>query len=134
MTVKTTQYADVRLTAATYDSATVTHSTGVAKIPIAQLTTPQIASLNATSGEVQAGTAELQDDLNSRAQHPFTRKLRVVGTRTTEFVALRLGLGRDLLTIWLLFLIFPALIVLLLIGNIIQARKVRTIRIPPARR
>lgn len=124
LTVKSVRYTHAKLIAATYDSATISHNAGVAKIPIAELGIPEIVSLNTTSKSAQIGTISFLDEQARLSQsESATQKIRGVGVRALVFIANKTGFRYDTIQTWLFFVVSPVLIVVLLIINIIQARR-----------
>ena len=121
------QYTHARLTAATYESATIAHDLGVARIPIRQLDTSQILRLNSTSKTIQLGTSVLYDRVPEADAKvgSFTGRLRNIGMGLLEFAQRQTGIRADLMSIWLLFLILPALVVILATMNLIQGHKLK---------
>ena len=117
-------YSNARLTASTNDSATITHDTGVARIPLVELDVPAIVSLNATSTTTQVGTAAFFEQRAVLAQSgSISNRINAVGMRVLVFIADRTGLRPDVLSIWLLFVIFPVLMLALMVTSVAQARK-----------
>ncbi len=132
--VNKARYSNVRMTSANYETATITHSTGVTRLRIADLTTPQIIRLNQTSDSRQIGTAAADEARAvARAGSTLTTKLRKKGMRLLEIFAERIGLETHVMTTWLIFVIFPALIIGLVVGNVVQSRKMRSLVLKPAR-
>ena len=126
--IGTERYLHARLTGGTHDTATITHDLGVARIPLRRLDVSQIVSLNATSNAFQIGTAPVVDQTvkaATRQEDVWTSKLREVGTGILSSVQRLTGLEADTLGVWLLFAVFPLLIVLLVASNLTQGRKLR---------
>ncbi len=121
------QYTHARLTAATYESAAIAHDLGVARIPIRQLDTSQILRLNSTSKTIQLGTSVLYDKVPEADAKvsSFTGRLRNIGMGLLEFAQRQTGIRADLMSIWLLFLILPALVVILATMNLVQGHKLK---------
>jgi hypothetical protein len=127
LNLKAAQYANARLISATHDSATIAHDNGVTKIPLKELTVPQIVSLNATSDTTQLGTTTAfpDNEAGSSKSWSISNKINAAGVGALAFVASRTGIGYDTLHAWLLFVIFPGLILAMLVVNIAKARKAR---------
>jgi hypothetical protein len=127
--VDTEQYAHARLVAATHDTATIAHDAGVVRIPIQRLNPSQIVSLNSTSKTTQLGTnlpppeeevprAQAKDD-------PSTSWLRDKGMGALGYVERQTGISAEAIRVWLLFAVLPLFIVILVILNLVQGRKVK---------
>lgn len=128
---KAVQYSNIRLISATYDSATIAHDGGVTKIPLKELTVPQIVSLNATSKTTQLGTTAFPEDQAASSQsRSMSNKINAAGVGALAFIASRTGIGYDTLHAWLLFVIFPGLILTMLVVNLAKAGKARALSSP----
>jgi hypothetical protein len=126
LSMKTAQYSHARLISATYDSATIMHDAGVARIPLSDFNVSQIVELNTTSTTTQLGTmAFLDQQVAVSRSSPLVDKIKGGGIRALVFVASRSGIRYESLLTWLLFIIFPALIIALAIANIVQAQRHR---------
>jgi hypothetical protein len=135
LSMKTGRYLHARLISATYDSATIMHDTGVARVPLSELNVSQIVELNTTSTSTQLGTMALLDQQSAISQSsPLVDKIKACGIRTLVFVASRSGIRYESLLTWLLFIIFPALIIGLAIANVVQAQRHRRLSKQQSRR
>ena len=131
LNLKAVQYSNIRLISATYDSATIAHDGGVTKIPLKELTVPQIVSLNATSKTTQLGTTAFPEDQAASSQpRSMSNKINAAGVGALAFIASRTGIGYDTLHAWLLFVIFPGLILTMLVVNLAKAGKARALSSP----
>ena len=128
LNLKAAQYSNARLISVTHDSATIAHDGGVTKIPLKELTVPQIVSLNATSKTTQLGTTAFPEDQAASSQpRSMSNKINAAGVGALAFIASRTGIGYDTLHAWLLFVIFPGLILTMLVVNLAKAGKARAL-------
>jgi hypothetical protein len=131
LNLKAAQYSNARLISATHDSATIAHDGGVTKVPLKELTVLQIVSLNATSKTTQLGTtAFVEGQAASFQSSSITNKINAAGVGALAFIASRTGIGYDTLHAWLLFIIFPGLILTMLVVNLAKAGKARAAFLP----
>lgn len=131
LNLKTAQYSNARLISATHDSATIAHDGGVTKVPLKELTVPQIVRLNATSDTTQLGTtAFVEGQAASSQSSSMSNKINAAGVGALAFIASRTGIGYDTLHAWLLFVIFPGLILTMLVVNLAKAGKARALSRP----
>ena len=131
LNLKTAQYSNARLISATHDSATIAHDGGVTKVPLKELTVPQIVRLNATSKTTQLGTTVFPEDQAASSQsRSMSNKINAAGVGALAFIASRTGIGYDTLHAWLLFVIFPGLILTMLVVNLAKAGKARALSRP----
>jgi hypothetical protein len=131
LNLKAAQYSNARLMSATHDSATIAHDGGVTKVPLKELTVLQIVSLNATSHTTQLGTtAFVEGQAASFQSSSITNKINAAGVGALAFIASRTGIGYDTLHAWLLFIIFPGLILTMLVVNLAKAGKARAASLP----
>ncbi len=132
LSLKSARYTNARLVGVTYDSATIGHDAGVAKAPLTELTVPEIVSLNATSNSLQLGTMPFFDQQAVRG-NSVTQRVRTAGMRVLAFIASRTGLAYDTVHTWLVFIIFPALIIALTIPYAVRLRRPKLLPIQRAR-
>lgn len=131
LNLKAAQYSNARLISATHDSATIAHDGGVTKVPLKELTVPQIVRLNATSDTTQLGTTAFVDGQAASSQSSsMSNKINAAGVGALAFIASRTGIGYDTLHAWLLFVIFPGLILTMLVVNLAKAGKARALSRP----
>jgi hypothetical protein len=131
LNLKAAQYSNARLISATHDSATIAHDGGVTKVPLKELTVPQIVRLNATSDTTQLGTtAFVEGQAASSQSSSMSNKINAAGVGALAFIASRTGIGYDTLHAWLLFVIFPGLILTMLVVNLAKAGKARALSRP----
>jgi hypothetical protein len=131
LNLKAAQYSNARLISATHDSATIAHDGGVTKVPLKELTVPQIVRLNATSDTTQLGTtAFVEGQAASSQSSSMSNKINAAGVAALAFIASRTGIGYDTLHAWLLFVIFPGLILTMLVVNLAKAGKARALSRP----
>jgi hypothetical protein len=131
LNLKAAQYSNARLISATHDSATIAHDGGVTKIPLKELTVPQIVSLNATSDTTQLGTTVFPEgEAGSSQSWSLSNKINAAGVGALAFIASRIGIGYDALHAWLLFVLFPGLILTMLVVNLAKAGKARAASLP----
>ena len=131
LNLKAAQYSNARLISATHDSAAIAHDGGVTKVPLKELTVPQIVSLNATSKRTQLGTTAFPEDQAASSQSwSMSNKINAAGVGALAFIASRTGIGYDTLHAWLLFVIFPGLILTMLVVNLAKAGKARALSRP----
>jgi len=131
LNLKAAQYSNARLISATHDSATIVHDGGVTKVPLKELTVPQIVSLNATSDTIQLGTTVFPEREAAFSQSwSVSNKINAAGVGALAFIASRIGIGYDTLHAWLLFVIFPGLILTMLVVNLAKAGKARASSLP----
>ena len=131
LNLKAAQYSNARLISATHDSATIAHDGGVTKVPLKELTVPQIVRLNATSDTTQLGTtAFVEGQAASPQSSSMSNKINAAGVAALAFIASRTGIGYDTLHAWLLFVIFPGLILTMLVVNLAKAGKARALSRP----
>lgn len=125
LAVKEGTFQGVRMTSATADSVTVAHSAGVTRLPLAELTASQVLLLNRSSDTVQLPlglTSPAKADANSQAESKLTLRIEKVGRSVVDFVATRLDQTPKTVTAWSLFVILPAMVLLLLFGLIFSQR------------
>ena len=131
LNLKAAQYSNARLISATHDLATIAHDGGVTKVPLKELTVPQIVRLNATSDTTQLGTtAFVEGQAASSQSSSMSNKINAAGVAALAFIASRTGIGYDTLHAWLLFVIFPGLILTMLVVNLAKAGKARALSRP----
>jgi hypothetical protein len=131
LNLKAAQYANARLISATHDSATIAHDGGVTKIPLKELTVPQIVSLNATSTTTQLSTTAFPEGQAASSQSwSISNKINAAGIGALAFIASRTGISYDALHAWLLFVLFPGLILTMLVVNLAKAGKARALSSP----
>jgi len=131
LNLKAAQYSNARLISATHDSVTIAHDGGVTKVPLKELTVPQIVSLNATSHTIQLGTTVFVEGPAASSQSSsMSNKINAAGVGALAFIASRTGIGYDTLHAWLLFVIFPGLILTMLVVNLAKAGKARASSLP----
>ncbi|MDQ6765745.1 MAG: hypothetical protein M3Z22_06560 [Verrucomicrobiota bacterium] len=119
--IRGTQFTNAKLTSSTTDSATIMHDAGVAKVPLIELDLPAIISLNTTSTATQVGTADFfEQHLALARAGSLTTKVEAAGARILSGIAARSGLRAGAVQTWLLFVIFPGLILALLTLSIVQ--------------
>ncbi len=109
---------EARLTGATFDAATITHASGVTTIPLAALTSAQILSLNATSRTFQLPLGTERVLLTASAVpappvSPTTKRIERVGRNAIAFSSRTLGLADTTFSVWMFFVVLPALILAL---------------------
>ena len=127
LNVKPERYSHVRLTGATDASVTIAHDAGVARIPIHRLEAAQIVGLNGTSKAVQVGLGVVPEKVreSDSTYSSFTSKLRDAGMGILNFVQRQTGIVVGTMEVWLLFGIFPLLIVILIGVNVVQGRRLK---------
>ncbi len=119
----------VHISSATSDTVTVMHSTGVTKLPLAELSAPQILLLNRTSEKIQlplgiarpASASSAAPD--SAGESEVTQRIEKAGHTMVEFIARNLGTTSKTVTVWALFVVMPALLLLLFLGLIWSQRQ-----------
>jgi len=136
--------AGARLTNVTRDSVTITHSSGVSRVPLRGLTPAQILALNATSQTIQL---PLGIDLsNATSSSPassqssvatdttgLTHRLELAGRTVIAFAAKTLGIDDLTFSVWTFFAVLPGLALLLLIAFCLKSRRPKP-TVLPARR
>ncbi len=123
---------NVRLTSATPESVTVYHASGVATVPIAELTPAQIVDLNRHSKSVQIPLGISRAPASPRLEHgSLTARVEASGRKVLHFCAAKIGINPVVLSVWTFFVALPAAVVLLLLSMLLSARRSR-VGIKPA--
>lgn len=126
LTVKEGTFQAARISSATPEIVTVSHATGVIKIPVAELTVAQIVLLNRTSETVQLPTVIARPSATSkRAQleNDLTLRIENAGRAVVEFFAVKLDVSPRAFRVWTCFVVLPALVLVLLVGLIFSCRR-----------
>lgn len=121
-------FKNARITSATPERVTFAHASGVATLPVAELTAAQVLALNRNSDEVQLplGIAHsvVARPIGQRTEEsPLTLRIAAAGQDAMTFCATKMGISSITFSAWAFFVVFPVLIVLLLVGLIFFARQ-----------
>jgi hypothetical protein len=127
LSLKRGVFRDVHLTSATQGSATFRHATGVATIPLSELTPAQIVDLNRHSSSVQLplGISRVFVPPTSKTGD-LTSRVEAYGKRVVNFLSAKAGISPAVFSVWTFFVALPAAVVLLLLGILLSARRSRT--------
>jgi hypothetical protein len=128
--IQNEQYLHVRLTGVTNESASISHETGIARIPVRLLNVSQIAGLNTTSKTIQLGTMVPPEPRPAEGAPSggLTSKIRNAGMSILGLIERRTGVHSEAIGTWLLFVILPVLIVFLIALNVFQGRRLKGTR------
>lgn len=127
LSLKRGVFQNVKLTNATRESVTFHHASGVATIPLAELTSAQIVDLNRHSRSVQ-----LPLGISGAVARPLldsgslTARVEAKGRKIVNFCAAKLGIRPAVFTVWTFFVALPGAVLLLLLAIILSARRPRT--------
>ncbi len=134
LSVKGGVFQDVRITNATHDKVTITHVSGVATLPIAELTASQVLLLNRNSATVQLPLGISQPQSTSLPRSDLTARVEKAGHIAVEFCAAKLGVSDPTFSAWVFFVILPGLVLLLVLALIGGWRlRPRVTQLPRAR-
>lgn len=111
----------VRLTKASPGTATLTHASGIAVIPIAELTAAQILDLNghATAVQLPLGISRPAAPAQ-RETGGLTSSIGAAGRSAVSFCAGKIGVDETVFGIWALYVVFPGMVLLLLLSLILS--------------
>jgi hypothetical protein len=134
LTVNGSHYSNVRLVEANAYTATISHANGVARLPLDDLSTGQVVSLNTTSSATQLATqtTDLEDAAApGRQGGTLTHRVGTAGAQVLGFIADKTGIPYWKISVWVLFVILPVLALALLVLNLSQSRKLRRLNLFP---
>ncbi len=126
-------FHNVRLTKASPGTATLTHASGIAVIPIAELTAAQILDLNrhATAVQLPLGISRPAAPAQ-RETGGLTSSIGAAGRSAVSFCAERIGVDEAVFGIWAFYVVLPGMVLLLLLSLILSRARRTAPGIKPA--
>ncbi len=125
-------FQNVRLTNATHESVTFHHASGVATIPLAELTPAQIVDLNRHTAAIQLplGITRVIAPTPPKS-NALTARVEANGKKIVNFCATKVGVSPAAFSVWTFFVVLPAAVLLLLLSVLVSVQRPKR-GIPPA--
>ncbi len=127
LSLKSGVFQDVKLTKATHQSVTFHHASGVATVPLAELTPAQIVDLNRHSNSLQLPLGISRAVARPQLENgSLTARVEAKGRKIVRFCAAKLGISPAVFSVWTFFVVLPGAVLMLVLAITLSARRSRT--------